>query len=101
VELGRRLNRLTCNRVADTSFPLIIHGQERICLRLKRKFEGRQAAHDQFVAEFEAEQAKKRKRRVRVAKQVEKTDEERNFDKQRIKLANKASDAKVSTSGER
>jgi hypothetical protein len=47
-----------------------------------------------FVQEFEEEQAKKPKRRYRVAAKVEKTDEERAFDKGRIKLENKVSDAR-------
>ena len=94
VDLGRRLNRLTKNRVATSSFPLIIFAQQRLCTRARRKLESRQVDRDKFVKDFETEQAKKPKRRYRVASKVEKTDEERAFDKGRIKLENKVSDAK-------
>ncbi|GMH50506.1 hypothetical protein TrRE_jg12197, partial [Triparma retinervis] len=94
VDLGRRLNRVTNNRAAKESFPLIIFAQQRLVVRATRKFESRVADRDKFVREFEEEQAKKPKRRYRVASKVEKTDEERAFDKGRIKLENKVSDAR-------
>ncbi|GMH79329.1 hypothetical protein TrST_g7856 [Triparma strigata] len=94
VELGKRLNRLTNNRVAGSSFPIVVFAQERLVKRAERKLEVRIGDRDKFVHDFETEQAKKPKRRYRVAAKVEKTDEERAFDKGRIKLENKVSDAR-------
>ncbi|GMH70729.1 hypothetical protein TrLO_g545 [Triparma laevis f. longispina] len=94
VELGKRLNRLTNNRVAGSSFPIVVVAQERLVKRAERKLEVRIGDRDKFVHDFETEQAKKPKRRYRVAAKVEKTDEERAFDKGRIKLENKVSDAR-------
>ena len=94
VDLGRRLNRITGNKVAKETFPLIIFAQRRLVVRAARKLNSRVGDRDKFVREFEEEQAKKPKRRYRIASKVEKTDEERAFDKGRIKLGNKVSDAR-------
>ena len=59
------------------------YARRRLVKRAERKLEVRIGDRDKFVHDFETEQAKKPKRRYGVAAKVEKTDEERAFDKVR------------------